>query len=162
MARREEIARASCRARRPPVNCAALRAVSSAVEHYLDMVGVTSSILVPPTTFPQASGTKTEEKEPRLLFLCPPFLSGRRCRKSSLSGRILITRFVGQCTLHVSPGCAHAFSYPAMENGNDQTQPCINLPYGTAGVRRHRAGAGARRKQLAYDARLDGARRRSL
>ncbi len=25
------------------------RAVSSAVEHYLDMVGVTSSILVPPT-----------------------------------------------------------------------------------------------------------------
>ena len=27
------------------------RAVSSAVEHYLDMVGVTSSILVPPTKF---------------------------------------------------------------------------------------------------------------
>ena len=28
-----------------------VRAVSSAVEHYLDMVGVTSSILVPPTKF---------------------------------------------------------------------------------------------------------------
>ncbi len=40
------------------------RAVSSAVEHYLDMVGVTSSILVPPTNY--YSRNKLLDKEPGL------------------------------------------------------------------------------------------------
>jgi hypothetical protein len=44
---RQPMAAVYCAARVPSIN--ARRAVSSAVEHYLDMVGVTSSILVPPT-----------------------------------------------------------------------------------------------------------------
>src|SRR5690606_25493900 len=66
-----------CPWRRPstPLSCPApagppaARAVSSAVEHYLDMVGVTGSIPVPPTRF--------EEKRPeRGVFFLSHFQGG--------------------------------------------------------------------------------------
>jgi hypothetical protein len=73
-----------CAARVPSIN--ARRAVSSAVEHYLDMVGVTSSILVPPTKLIHpamsfATWAVHEEKKgrPRAAFFLPfrrsPFLA---------------------------------------------------------------------------------------
>ena len=69
------------------------RAVSSAVEHYLDMVGVTSSILVPPTTFHDPSIEWGREGESDRV----PLFRGRRRSALAPAAGVGRERFVLFC-----------------------------------------------------------------
>ena len=67
-------------------------AVSSAVEHYVDIVGVTSSILVPPTSLP--SNFNGRWLLPYFVLVIRPGLPRLSNLPEGPRGRVLIVRIV--------------------------------------------------------------------